>query len=148
MRDILDACRNPWIRPQELPKGYLEATSQSAQQRGEAMAHVYWNRWDKLYQFTQEFDSASLEAEALWGSEIEELSMNLRKCVSQLRASIEAFIRNEYSGGEDFRADKDYANEVKAKINLSTDGKDEFSVALRNAIQGIETHVRPHLARS
>jgi hypothetical protein len=148
LRDILDACRNPWIRPQELPAGYLVSTSRSAQQNGEAMSHVYWGRWDKVFQFTQEFDSASLEAEALWGSEIEDLSKNVRMCASKLRASIEAFINNEYSGGENFKADNDFAKEVRATINLSTDRKDELSVKLRDAIQEIEKYVRPHLARS
>lgn len=149
LRDAIEVCRSPWIPVSEFPEGYRSSYGKrDAKEEGQAMAFVYGNRWDKVSTCIQEFDTATLEAEALWGSEIEEKAKNLRRCVSELRSAIESVIRDAYSGGEDFNSDREFSKEVRQIVNSTKPDENPLTLKINAAISDIESKVRPHLSRS
>ncbi len=148
LRDQISYCRSPFTAASEFPQNYRGGLGkQSAEEEGQAWAHVYAKRWEPVGTAVQAFDAATLEAEALWGKEIKEKALELRRCVWALQVDIEAFIRNKYSGGEDFR-DREFGKKIKEGIWDMKSEENELTRRINNAIEEIETEIRPHLSRS
>lgn len=148
VRDEIRSCRSPFVSASEFPEGYQGAIGNpTTREQGDAWLHVYKNRWQPVMDAIQEFDSATLEAEALWGANVKEAAQELRQLVIRLRASIDAFIRNEYSGRQDFH-DREFGVRIRADLNDTEMETDTFSPAIQAAIERIEDLMRPHLGRN
>jgi hypothetical protein len=147
LRDQLQICRSPFYGAHEFPtdyKGGLGANSTEEETR--AWVHVYKNRWDSVWNAIQEFDSQTLEAEALWGASIRAKTDALRQCVREVNAAIDAVIGDKAVGGENFKADKAFAKAMRSIVAASRDDeKNEMNQKLSKAISSIEDEVRPHL---
>jgi len=150
LRDELQICRSPFISAYEFPEGYRGTLEKSSPQ-GEAQAwnHVYKNRWVPVWSAIQEFDSHTLEAEALWGKEIRTRTDQLRQCVRELNTAIEAVISDKAGEGNDFKADREFAKKMRSTVSASRDDEqNELSKKTATAIGAIEEQIRPHLRRS
>jgi hypothetical protein len=148
LRDEISYCRSPFTAANEFPEGYKGALGKpSPEEEGQAWAHVYSKRWEPVGKAVQEFDAATLEAEALWGREIKGKALALRKCVRSLQVDIEAFINNKYSGGESFK-DRDFAKIVEHGIWDIKADENELTQRISTAIEELESVIRPHLSRS
>jgi hypothetical protein len=149
MRDQIRNCRSRFISAQEFPNDYPGATEKkSGRVEAEAYAHVYKNRGAPVWEALQGFDTYTLEAEALWGNDIRGLTDKFRDCVKDLRISIDAFISNYASDGEDFKTDPNFSIMIRGKVSAKSDEEDELSQNIFTAIQGIEDKIRPHLKRN
>ena len=146
LRDEIEYARSPFIPAGEFPKDY-DPLNKTDKSRGDAFAHVYGKRWEHIAEAIQEYDAFILESEALWGAQIKEKANALRSCVIELRSAIDAYISNEYSGGEDFN-DRVFAISVRAKVSNSQKEKNELTIKINTAINEIENEVSPHLNRS
>ena len=147
LRNMIGYCRSPFIAASEFPENYMGSGKHSFEEEGQAWAYVYSKRWEPVGKAVQEFDAAALEAEALWGKEIKEKTLDLKKCVRSLQVDIEAFIHNKYSGGEDFK-DKQFAKQVEQGIQDIKSKDNEFTQEINKAIEAIESVIRPKLSRS
>ena len=148
LRDEISYCRSPFTMGHEFPDGYIDNWGkQTNEKEGGAWAHVYKKRWEPVARAAQAFDTAALEAEALWGNEIREQSRELRFHVRRLQVSIEDFISDKYAGGEHFRRDEDHEKKVKYDIHDKKSEENELSIKLAKSIEEIESIVRPHLVR-
>lgn len=151
LRDEVRNCRSPFYSAYEFPedyKGRLGAQQQAAEEEARAWIHIYKNRWAPVWTALQEFDSHTLEAEALWGSAIRNKTDAMRKCVRELNAAIDAVIRDKASGGEDFK-DREFGKEMRSTVAASADDeKNVLNQKIGAAIKGIEDEIRPHLRRS
>lgn len=149
LRDELRSARSPWTSASEFPEGYSpHPRDRTDESEAEAWAYVYTNRWKPVVEAAQEFEAQVLEAEALWGSEIKKKAYALRRCATDLRVSMESMVRNKASGGEDFKADKEYKKSVESEIWEYKEDENELSQKIATAVAEIETEVRPHLKRS
>ena len=131
---------------QEFPEGYDALGAQSSEKEGQAWAHVYAKRWEPVGKAVRAFDTATFEAEALWGNDVKQKATDLRKCVRSLQVGIEAFIRNQYSGGENFQ-DRKFAEKIESVIWDFKAEENEFTQRIDKAIEEIELVIRPHLSR-
>ena len=148
LRDELGYCRSPFIAAAEFPEGYRGPLGNcTPDERGQAWAHVYSKKWVPIGNAMQGFDAAVLEAEALWGNGIKDKANELRQCVRYLQVDIEAIINNEYSDGEDFE-DRDFAKKVRSGVSDTKSKDNELTSKINTAIEGLETEIQPHLARS
>ena len=148
LRDALASCRSPFTAAHEFPPGYGGALGKrSAEEEGNAWAHVYKNRWTPVWNALQDFDAHTLEAEALWGNNIRKRTDAMRKCVGTLNGAIEAYISNKHAGGEHFN-DREFGKEVQADIWAMKEDENPLSKAIKEAVHGIEEQIRPHLKRS
>jgi len=150
LRDELQNCRSPLIGAYEFPEGYQGTLGKSSpHEKAQAWAHVYKNRWAPVWSAIQEFDSHTLAAEALWGKEIRTRTDQLRQCVRELNAAIDAVISDEAGGGEDFKRDSKFAKKMRSTVSASRDDEqNELSKKTATAIGAIEEQIRPHLRRS
>lgn len=145
LRDEIEICRSPFISVNEFPSDYTSQNTNTAETEGETYAHIYGNRWKPVLNAIKEFDSFSLEAEALWGDGIKTKTNDLRTCYKELQVAIEAIISDKYSGGADFTADSNFAEETKNKAMALKKDENQFSIRIATAIEEIENEMRPHL---
>lgn len=151
LRDAIGTCRSPFYSAYEFPEGYKGGlgAQHSAEEETRAWIHIYKNRWAPVWAALQEFDSHTLEAEALWGSAIRTKTDALRKCVRELDAAMDAVIRDKASDGQDFKSDRDFGKEMRSIVAASSDDdKNALNQNIGKAINGIEDELRPHLRRS
>ncbi len=150
LRDELQNCRSPFISAHEFPEGYEGELGKSSQlEAAQAWAHVYKTRWLPVWSAIQDFDTHTLEAEALWGNEIRTRTDRLRQCVRELNIAIDAVISDKANGGEDFKADREFGKNMRSTVSASSyDENNALSKKIVSAIAAIEEHIRPHLYRS
>jgi hypothetical protein len=148
LRDEVRNCRSPFLAASEFPEGYGGHSGQTShREEAAAYAHVYDSRWKFVWEALQEFDTNTLEAEAIWGSEIRTKTDALRHCVSELRVAIDAVVENTATRGENFKADREFERDMRSKVSTSSGAANTLTRKIEDAIQGIETVVRPHLKR-
>ncbi|OIN27962.1 hypothetical protein [Vibrio barjaei] len=148
LRDELKYARSPWVSGHEFPDDYPQNPSiRTPQIEAEAYAFVYGNRWKPVSVALQEFEAQALEGEALWGVSNKTKTQELRQCVRNLQVSIEAFINDKATGGENFRADRVFGQSVKADV-WGTENDNVLTDKINASIAAIEKEIRPHLQRS
>lgn len=147
LRNSIETCRSPFVSAGEFPEGYRGGLGgHSDKEKGDAWLYVYNNRWEPVFEAIQEFDGATIEAEALWGGKVKERAQLLRQLAARLRVSIDTYLRNEYSGNQDFE-DRDLGTKIRADLNASGLEVDTLSPAITRAIEDIESIIRPHLRK-
>lgn len=144
LRDAIKEARNPWIDASEFPPDY-RSQSATNQQQGEAWVHVFKGRWTPIREAASEMRALTVEAEALWGSNIRCQTDKLERVAVKLRTAMDAKIRNEAGGGQDFESDKRFSKMVHERLNEHADMPDDFSKEREDVIKEIEDLVRPHL---
>jgi hypothetical protein len=149
LRDELHICRSPLIRMHEFPEGYFGSDTQNtAEENAQAWAYVYKNRWEPVWSAVQDFDAHTLESEALWGSDVKKRAEKLRACVAELNTSIDAIINDKQSGGEDFKSDPEFGQQMRSNVSATRKDDNALTKQISDAIESIEDAVRPHLKRS
>lgn len=151
LRDELRCCRSPFIRLDEFPEDYdrNKMTSKiEAEIEADAYSFIYSNRWKPVETALQDFESQALEAEALWGTEFKSKTDALCHCAQDLWVALEADINNKASNGKNFECDPGYGKEIRSKIRATRYDKDCLTSNIDNAINKIETEIRPHFKRS
>ena len=149
VRDELAFFRSPFVRGSEFPPSYGATARRTSQEEAEAWAYVYAARWKPVGVALQELDTQSLEAEALWGAAIRSKVDELRACVRELNVAAEAVIEDKAQGGQNFSTDPAFGKRMRATVSASSnDQTNELSQRISSAVQGVETLLRPHLARS
>ncbi len=147
LRDELRYCRSPWVQLGEFPENY-DPNNKTSDSEAKAYSYIYSNRWKPVAVALQEFETQSLEGEALWGSQFKPKTDELRQCARNLQVAFEAKIRNEANGGENFKSDPDFGKTIEADIWATHDESNPLTLKISNAIQEIESEVRPHFKRS
>jgi hypothetical protein len=148
LRDELTLCRSPFVRGEEFPAGYNSLSVKSAKEEADAWAHVYRSRWEPVRLALQEFDGQALEAESLWGVAVPEKTQAFRSCAVELLVAIQAFVDDKAHNGDDFKSNPDFGKQIRSKVFSLGEGKDNsLSSQVLDSVKGIETLLRPYLAR-
>jgi hypothetical protein len=150
LRDEIKSCRAPMIRADEFPDGLQPSVwNKDPQTKAQAYLHVYAARWQPVQAALHEFDTQTLGAEALWGAAIRQKTDELRACVRELSAAIDADIANTASGDQHFSTDQgDFGRKMRATVHASmSDTKNKFSLSVETAVSRIESELRPQLRR-
>ncbi|PUE57335.1 hypothetical protein B9Z45_07880 [Limnohabitans sp. 2KL-17] len=149
LRDEIQIYRSPLIRPSEFPDGQSDdGSTDRTRTRANAYGHVFSARWEPVYAALQEFDTQTLEVEALWGTSVRTKTDELRRLLRVLWAATEAYIDNEHSGGEHFKSDREFGVKIKSEVFASPQAQDnELSKKFQAAVQAVEVELKPHLKR-
>ena len=115
LRDVLANARRNIVTAGEFPEGY-KAGNADEEEKASAWAHIFEARWTLVRDCAIEIQSLRNEAEALWGREIVGHLGKLLAHVQALRGSMEAYIANERSGGEDFKMDTEFGQRMRAQV--------------------------------
>jgi hypothetical protein len=147
MRDYIGSARAHLTSSAEFPAGYDSSTA-NATKRAEAWQHFFWNRWKHVAEALREVEAEALEAEALWGPEIREPILRVRRCAHTLFVAMQTMIENEASGNEHFEHDRDFGVRTRSTaFGSMDDDKNQFSRELAGAVTALEAAVRPHMKR-
>lgn len=149
LRDEIQIYRSPLIRSSEFPDGQRDdGSTDRTEKSANAYGHVFSARWEPVYAALQEFDTQTLEAEALWGTSVRTKTDELRRLLRVLGAATEAYIDNERSGGEHFKSDREFGVKIRSEVFASPQAQDnELSNKFQSAVQAIEVELKPHLKR-
>jgi hypothetical protein len=126
--------RNPAISKNEFDdaKGAAELNGSTVTDENRQWV-VYLKRWEKLSSARSDLRAELLETEVLWGKSIRDAEWKLQLLIGELYAKIYMHFMNPRSVTNSF----DYL--------YYTDGSDDFSKRVDNAIDGVEQLLRPHL---
>ena len=147
LRDEVRGCRSGWYHPSEFPTEY-DSFEKDPIEKAKAYHYLYQQRWKYVSEALQIFEAQALEAEALWGSTSKIKTDEFRQCVRNLQVSIDAYVSDIASSGEDFKSDKEFAKSVKNDIWAGKEDENELSLKINNAVKEIELYVQPHFRRS
>lgn len=103
-------------------------------------------RFSGVQEALSTFDTRALEAEALWGEAVATKTKRLHQIAQTLWAAHDSYLRNVEGDGEDFKADRAYALDVRGKVfSAGLRGTDEFGNEIQLAIADIVSFVKPIL---
>ena len=150
LRDEIRYCRSLLIQLDEFPDNY-NSNEKTPIIQAKAYSFIYENRWKPVSTALQDFETQSLETEALWGlwgSQFKPKTDELRQCACNLQVSIEAMIKDKANGGENFRRHPDFEKEITANILATDDDSNPLTLRISKAIQEIESEIRLQFKRS
>ena len=149
VREELANARATFVSAHEFPTDYPGPDKTTVEQEAQAWGSVFQRRWEPLQVAMQELDSATLEAEALWGVDVRTKTDALRSCVQSLFVSMESFVADKADKGRYFASDKDFGTQVRSEVFGSRkDTENVLTKKITNAVTDIDNYVRPHLRRS
>lgn len=131
----------------EFPESYGLIGKRSAEEEAQAWDYVYKNRWRPVERAVQDFDTHTLEAEALWGDEIRTKAKVLRCCATDVYIAIDPVVSDKVSGGENFESDKKFGQEMNMRISAVKENENSLSKEIANSVANIEDFLRPRLKR-
>jgi len=149
LRDAVDVARSPFISATEFPTGYQPPpfNTTTAQKEVEAYAYIYKNRWIPVLTALQDFDSAALEAEALWLEDIRDKTDRFRRCLNKYRVAIDMDLDNRASGGKHFEVDRELAKRIRRDLSATHSDDNELSKEIEASVNDIKKFLRAHLVR-
>lgn len=149
LRRAIQDCRAPLISISEYPdKVPVDPFTSTPGEMADLYRHAYGTRYSKVNTALTELDTAALEAEALWGKQIETRIDSLRYFTHELASALNAFIDNERSNGENFESDKAFGKRMREIVSASRrDDTNDFTKRLNEAIESIDAELRKHLSR-
>ncbi|MCO1372264.1 hypothetical protein L0Z42_17280 [Burkholderia multivorans] len=150
LREAVANCRAPLIVAGEFPAEYRESQSFGRETRWDekvrAYAHVFAARWSPVGAALTEFETRSLEAEAIWGGDVRLLTRELVDCVVLLNAATESYMDDLRSEGEIFKADREFGRKVRSEVFASRGATDnELTIRISKALDALEQFAQPSL---
>lgn len=133
IRNAIGYVRNPFLR-------VTEADSKNKDVPWEVSA--YEKRWKELRKAIAKFDTASLEGEVIWGTEVLNLKKDLHKIINELYIVVESFIRSKQNP-----ASRRELTEKEERILYDVEDDDPYNKGLDAIIKKFEDYVKPHLKR-
>ncbi len=149
LREALQGARSPLMSHAEFPEGYMEQIEGTpSNDRARALAHAFEKRWSPVWEAIQELNAATLEGEALWGSEIRERMEALRICAIELRVAMNDRIEDTAKGGVAARLDPRHDEATSERLSWGMgSAENQLDIKINSAIHNLEEILRPHLVR-
>ena len=93
VRDAMAAARHPFMSAGELSEAIRRAGVEAQPDDHLANRLAYGERWNRVTGALSDMQSDLLEAEVLWGDEVQSAGLELRSCAGTLFAAISAHLR-------------------------------------------------------
>jgi len=150
VREAFKYVRNPAIYSYEYPEDMTTNTGYLVQEhKADGTLHVYQERWKRMDDAFKELEELFLKALVEWGSEYQDVILDLRKLRGELLVDIQHLVsRYRYPTEEDWM-NKEQRRRHKAVIYYSGEESkyDTFTPEIDLAIAKFDTWLRPHISR-
>ncbi|MEX0809384.1 MAG: hypothetical protein WD044_11725 [Dongiaceae bacterium] len=150
LRDAITSARNPFVQYSEtpdLPEEKLKALS-IEEKRWHALTQAYQKRWDPIHESMTVVDANTLEAEVVWGENVEKKVKEIRKLVGELRWAIGDYLEGQNPNEAQGQRNPDtIAERMSILFARGKVDQDPYQQKLENAIKAIEDQIRPTLKR-
>jgi len=150
LREELFASRSPLISSAEYPEGspLREGLRADTNERWKAHAFLFNERTAGVRAALSEFDTRTLESEAILGQAVRDAVEPLRGNAFTLFAAIDAYMGNIASDGEDFKANQEFGRQIRSEVFGTRNAKDnKLSSSILSSVQQLEAFAAPHLRR-
>lgn len=144
LRDAIAAFRSPALLRGEFSAEYLADRDHTAEQTSREHFAIYNKRWSPLGEALREFDLRALEAEAIWGPEIQARCTALRRRLNELNAAVIAHVDNLREIGPQTAEHVAWRREI-ARIVDSIGPENVFTAGVEQAVRAIAEALKPHL---
>lgn len=105
---------------------------------------VFGARWQHLSAALADLEAAVVEAEVLWGQDIQRLIDPIRSCVRDLSSALDEFLTLARDGD---LFDRSEAVKIRKRFLQPLNGDDALSALLADAVRNVEKEMRNHLKR-
>lgn len=150
LRESIKGVRHPMITPSEQMYPDAETALPVEERRYRGLAHAYQTRWEKVTAVRDDLQTELLEAEVVWGNAIYENFEPLFKLQQELFADVHSYLALiNPDAGEQERSTWHGIRRARRQVlyDLAIAGEDEYSADVAQAISGIESYLKPHLAK-
>lgn len=139
--------RNPAMYEYEYPENLRgQPGILRGEDRYEAIAHAYENRWKHLDEAFRELEDLNLDAIVEWGNEYAEVIVPLRECKAELLVCLQDHIRSEKGPDREPTTAEEKAEKRSILYGLGPDSKhDSFTPEIDKAISKFEDKLRKHI---
>lgn len=151
VRDEIYTVRGPMMLAGEIAEALKEAGFEDEENGGprphpDADRAVYQMRWKGLAEVLSDLQVEEREAEVLWEKDRREMTADLHRCVSDLWYAVWQHLRHQT---DNFHAnlDPEELRELEDVLYMTSrdPDEDEFTGQVEEAVQKIETDLRPYL---
>lgn len=149
-RDSINGVRNPAIWTYEMPSPPEDklAFMSPEQVHFYGISNAYKNRWDNVLTQRTSLYADLVEAEAIWGDELETLFKKLFSLEEELFLRIKYYL--EMIDPDEDASRKDALRDIIRKMrdimyDVSSATDDEYKIEFNNGIKDIEKYLKPKL---
>jgi hypothetical protein len=150
LREAIKDLRHPMITPSEMDVPDSGKQLSIPEKRYFGIYHAYQTRWEKVTGARDDLQTELLEAEVVWGKAIYENFEPLFALQKELFADVHSYLAlTNPDAGKEEKASWNQIRRERRKViyDLAVSGQDEYSTDIANAISGIESYLKPHLAK-
>lgn len=147
-RDAIRQVRNPFMSIHEMTP---PAADQSNKMSPEQIHHygvtaAYRGRWTKVREAREQLYPLQLEANALWGKDLDNLFRPVEKLERELFVASDVQLKSEDPSSSQSMRDAYYKiSKERRDVLYAIDGKDPFDNQLEMAFEAIEAYLKPKL---
>jgi hypothetical protein len=146
IRNAIQSVRNPFMSASEYAGTETGKNEKNARYQG--IAEAYQKRWNSVNEGLLELDVVTLEAEAIWGSELIADMKPLKECSKELFVNIKRYLLTQQSENYQEQMSQEKWEKIdKIIYSSNSPDDDEFYRRLLDAVKKIEERVKPHLQR-
>jgi hypothetical protein len=153
VRDAIKLVRNPFASAGEISSALRDANIEISfgdpDYRARSQGALYQSRWKHIQESLRDLDLEAFEAEVVWGREVIEIILPLRRQIGELYSHIEIYLKNLQEPSR-----REYALKMAQKIDeviydshdlVGSDSKNSFTNKTVAAVKQIEDYIRPRL---
>lgn len=149
-RDAINAARHPAMWANEMPSPPAEEAEKMKDEeiRHYGLSNGYQNRWDKVQEQRSSLYADLLEAEAIWGNDLPDMFKAVYSLENELFRKIRNYlemVNPRTNSGMREALEKINRESRDIMYDISGEEPDEFKQDLLNAIEPIETYLKPKL---
>ena len=144
LRDAIGLFRAPALLQHEFSAQYLAQHGHTPDETSQEHAAIYNKRWEPLSEAAREFELRALEAEAIWGPEVQRRCRALRRLLVELSAAVASHIDNLRVLGPQDPEHLAWSRTI-ARIVDSIGADNLFTARVDGAVTAIGELLTPHL---
>jgi hypothetical protein len=144
LRDAIGLFRAPALLQHEFSAAYLAQREHSPEETSSEHAAIYNKRWEPLSEVAREFDLRALEAEAIWGPEVQARCRALKRLLVELSAAVASHVDNLRMRGPQDAEHLAWSRQI-ARIVDSIGADNPFSGKVETTVTAISELLKPHL---
>lgn len=148
VREAIASVRHPFMqysREPDLPQERLKDLSQR-EREWHALSQAYQRRWDLIPAAKAKLDANLLEAEVVWGSDIRSRVTPLNRLIGELLVAVQGHLEARNPDGH-YESPGPELVMKRHEILYAMGEPDRFKEQVDEVIRGIESGLRPHIAR-
>ena len=145
VRNNFELVRSPWLDASEFPKDYSSThpADRTDLDKANGRWYVYKNRLEPLIKAMNELDTALIEGEVVWGSEVKAQGKMLNNSFNKLVFSIKELVYEEQQGIEN--PHDEMIMTYRKDIAASKGSEDELSKQIETSVKYFEKLLAPYV---